>query len=88
MADFVGHEPCPTCGSKDNLARYSDGSAYCFGCGHTELLGRDSQAERPFKPDKSLLIGKPVSFPDRGIDFETCKKYRYGVSSEIVTGKQ
>ena len=32
MSKFVKHEPCPRCGSRDNLARYSDGSAYCFGC--------------------------------------------------------
>lgn len=36
MAKFVKHEPCPSCGSRDNLGRYSDGSAYCFGCGYTE----------------------------------------------------
>lgn len=34
--DFVQHEPCPNCGSKDNLARYSDGHGWCFGCGHYE----------------------------------------------------
>ena len=28
---FKHHEPCPQCGSKNNLARYEDGSAYCFG---------------------------------------------------------
>lgn len=33
---YVGHEPCPKCGSRDNLARYSDGSAWCFGCHHWE----------------------------------------------------
>ena len=31
MAAFVRHEPCPRCGSKDNLGRYDDGSAWCFG---------------------------------------------------------
>lgn len=30
---FIRHEPCGNCGSRDNLARYSDGSAWCFGCG-------------------------------------------------------
>ena len=30
------HEPCPKCKSRDNLARYSDGSAWCFGCGYYE----------------------------------------------------
>lgn len=36
MGVFVGHEPCPECGSKDNLARYDDGSAWCFGCHYYE----------------------------------------------------
>lgn len=27
---FVQHEACPSCGSSDNLARYSDGHAVCF----------------------------------------------------------
>ncbi len=38
MADFIQHESCPSCKSSDNLARYSDGSAFCFGqgCGHYE----------------------------------------------------
>ena len=34
--DFVQHEPCPNCKSRDNLARYSDNSAYCFGCEYSE----------------------------------------------------
>jgi twinkle protein len=33
-AQFVQHEPCPKCGSEDNLARYDDGHGYCFGCEH------------------------------------------------------
>ena len=36
MSTFVIHEPCPKCKSRDNLARYSDGSAWCFGCGYYE----------------------------------------------------
>ena len=34
MSDFVRHESCPECGSKDNLAVYTDGHGHCFGCGH------------------------------------------------------
>lgn len=37
MSEFVRHEPCPNCGSRDNLARYSDGHAWCFGCKYIEL---------------------------------------------------
>lgn len=40
MATAVSHEQCPKCAkdghdnSGDNLARYSDGGAYCFRCGY------------------------------------------------------
>ena len=27
-SEFIQHEPCPKCGSRDNLARYTDGHAY------------------------------------------------------------
>lgn len=33
---YSHHEPCPRCYSRDNLARYTDGSAYCFGCSYNE----------------------------------------------------
>lgn len=33
MKGFQHHESCPRCNSRDNLARYSDGSGWCFGCG-------------------------------------------------------
>jgi len=32
MTKFVKHEPCPKCGSKDNLGVWDDGHTYCFGC--------------------------------------------------------
>lgn len=34
MPHFVKHSPCPKCYSRDNLGHYSDGSAWCFGCGY------------------------------------------------------
>lgn len=36
MSEFIAHEPCPTCGSRDNFGRYSDGHGWCFGCGRYE----------------------------------------------------
>lgn len=36
MSRFRGHEGCPSCGSRDNLARYDDGGAFCFGCHYKE----------------------------------------------------
>lgn len=40
MGRFVKHESCPKCGSRDNLARYEDGSAWCFGCHYREKADR------------------------------------------------
>lgn len=34
MGIFIKHSPCPKCGSRDNLAEYSDGGGFCFGCGY------------------------------------------------------
>lgn len=31
---FLHHEPCPKCGSRDNLGVYEDGHKWCFGCGY------------------------------------------------------
>lgn len=33
MSTYVEHRACPSCGSRDNLAIYTD-HEYCFGCGH------------------------------------------------------
>jgi hypothetical protein len=51
MATFVKHESCPRCGSRDNLARYSDGGAFCFGCRFTE--GRNGRNFVPYAKDGS-----------------------------------
>lgn len=40
MARFTRHEGCKKCGSRDNFARYDDGSGFCFGCHYYE--GRDA----------------------------------------------
>ena len=36
ISTFFKHESCPKCGSRDNLGRWSDGHAYCFGCYYYE----------------------------------------------------
>lgn len=32
--EFLRHEPCPACGSRDNLGVWDDGHKWCFGCGY------------------------------------------------------
>ncbi len=76
--DFVRHEPCPNCKSKDNLARYSDNSAYCFGCKYTEQ-SKDGKIIPTIVKQKNLLSGEYYPLIKRKISEETCKKFNYQV---------
>jgi len=81
VADFSHHEPCPACGSKDNLARYSDGTGYCFGC-HAYFFADGQKGEAPegfakARPVTPLLPGLPEAVTKRSLDAETCRKFRY-----------
>jgi twinkle protein len=80
----IGHEPCPSCGSIDNLARYDDGHAFCFGmdCNHYErgTGTTDSPAvSNSSGSTYSRISGSVESLPVRNISEETCKKYSYTI---------
>ena len=80
-SDFVAHEPCPSCGSRDNLARYTDGHAYCFGCKYYE----HADESRPSRAGKvsfvsELLTIDHTELTKRKLTEETCKFWNYGVS--------
>jgi twinkle protein len=81
-SEFVSKESCPECGSRDNLARYSDGHGYCFGCHHYEPA--DGQVETPrerTKLSKDLIpVGTVQAIPARKLTEETCRKWGYSVS--------
>lgn len=55
-SSFQGHFPCPKCNSKDNLGRYDNGSAYCFGCGYYER-GTHSIVSKLAKPRSETIDG-------------------------------
>lgn len=78
---FVRHEPCPRCGSRDNLARYSDGSGWCFGCNtYDKGDGVDmEEIDREPDPELGLLSGEiPAGgLKKRGITEETMRRYSY-----------
>lgn len=66
MAAFVRHEPCPNCGSKDNLAIYADGSYFCFShCGYKSVSEEwKSENSKDVKPKKETMeIETKVSKP-------------------------
>jgi twinkle protein len=93
----VGTEPCPKCGSKDNLKRYSDGHAHCFGmgCGYREkgdgTTQRDSEVttfasseaeDRPKQKGVLTFQGEISSIPDRKIREDTCQHFGYRLTDK------
>lgn len=88
-SEFLKHEPCPNCGSKDNLGRYTDGHGYCFGCGHHEQSEESGgevvkltevSASNRQKSQGLLSKGQAQALPKRRLREDTCKKYGYTVS--------
>ena len=76
VSEYLRHEPCPSCGSKNNLARYDDGHGYCFGCTYWEP-GDGSDYTPSSKHQMTFMLrGSPEPLPKRRISEEVCKKYR------------
>lgn len=81
-SNFIRHEPCPSCGSKDNLARYDDGHAFCFGCSYHEKSPsipslKVVQSDQP----KDLVSGEPITRSIRAITPETFRFWDYKTGS-------
>lgn len=81
----IAKEPCPKCGSTDNLARYDDGHAHCFtpGCEYWE--GADSEdftkGATTAKPKGGLIADWEVqAISKRNLSEDTCKKWKYGIA--------
>ena len=75
-SEFLRHESCPACGSRNNLARYDDGHGFCFGCSYWEP--GDGSDYKPSQQSRMTftLKGSPEPLPKRRISEEVCKKYR------------
>lgn len=85
---FTHKEPCPACGSRDNLARYTDGHGYCFGCGHYEASPNDQpRSTTRVATDFTPIEGSVMALPRRGISEETCRHFGYLVGTDPKTGK-
>lgn len=87
-------EPCPACGSKNNLGRYSDGHAWCYGssCDYFEPSDEaregDTVAEGRTSPGagsgEDRRAFEPVNYtvsgiPKRGLSEKTCTFWDYGI---------
>ena len=89
MATFVKHEGCPRCGSRNNLGRYNDGSAYCFGCHYTErgttnpwIGERNGKSERE---DDERPVVRGVRHLDEAA-FEWLAKYQISIPDALSAG--
>ncbi len=83
-SNFVRHEECPSCGSRNNLARYSDGHGYCFSpeCGYFEPADADFSSVANGTQQRVMvteMVGVIASIPERRISEQTCKKYNVRV---------
>jgi len=90
-SEFLQHEPCPECGSRDNLGRYSDGHAHCFGCGYREKGDGDGITNRADGGVHSgnrgfaLVHGEPRALSKRKLTLETAERWKYWVGQ--MSGK-
>lgn len=94
-SQLVRKEPCPECGSRDNLARYTDGHGYCFGCHHYERSteegspGISGESPKEKKPTAEALrpyyAGEFVHLGTRRISEDVCRRYGYKLGS--IAGK-
>lgn len=74
MGRFLRHGPCSNCGSRDNVAIYSDGSSYCFGCGDT---GKSKIAKWFIAEEetKRVLLPEDVTLLTSGVGFDWVTQY-------------
>lgn len=78
---FIRHEPCPKCGSKDNLARYDDGHVYCFGCQYHSNDEKGVDMTEP-RTNGSFLSGIVEHLGKRKVSHNTCQHFDYAVGSD------
>lgn len=83
---FVGHEPCPECGSSDALSRYDDGHGFCFACEHF-VAGEGGQPKQLKKGNVRRVSAGMITdieyipLRSRNISRDACVKFGYGVST-------
>lgn len=84
-------EPCPLCGSRDNVKVYSDGHKHCFtptcsyhtkpdSAGTTPIINPFQRKGSAVQEEGSLsLLGETMALHARRIGEETCAHYSYRV---------
>tara|TARA_B110000858_G_scaffold81462_1_gene94466 strand:+ start:4222 stop:5820 length:1599 start_codon:yes stop_codon:yes gene_type:complete len=81
-SEFLHHTNCSYCLSKDNVAVYTDGHTYCFGCQKRTNATEEvpPMQAQPHTPD-SFIQGTASPLSKRQIDLHTAKKFNYEVGT-------
>tara|TARA_R110000824_G_scaffold50472_2_gene140939 strand:+ start:5330 stop:6943 length:1614 start_codon:yes stop_codon:yes gene_type:complete len=79
---YTRHEPCPECGSHDNVGVWSNGSEHCFtpDCNYHKT-GEGVQMPTTELQIKPVILNKGIltAITDRSITEDTCRKYEVTV---------
>ena len=81
-SDFIRHSPCPDCGSRDNLAVYTN-HTYCFGCFTHKFTNEQAApaATIKVKEKTNMIEGITEALATRKIDSNTCRIFNYETGS-------
>lgn len=88
-AYFVKHSGCPKCGSKDNLALYSDGGSHCFGCGWHPPVTRSPYVDQELNEQTEAKTAFPTfshDLPQKGVEW--AKSYGIEVQELLLRDVQ
>ena len=86
-SEYLYKTSCSSCGSRDNLAVYSDGGEHCFSysCGyHKRGTGESTSGDRELTRDsnsklKNFISGETKALPKRMLTEETCRRWGYTI---------
>ena len=81
-SELIGHEGCPSCGSSDANAFYTDGHHYCFSCNkYTPPEGEEMDTVvKMFDYDNNFLTPEITELPKRRINEKTTRYWGYGMA--------
>jgi twinkle protein len=84
-SEFLRHEPCPSCGSSDALARYTDGHGHCFSCLYYEHGDNTAPPTTPIQKRLMDFTGDFVPLKGRNLREDTLKKFNVRYDHDTKT---
>jgi len=84
-SEFLRHEPCPSCGSSDALARYTDGHGHCFSCLYYEHGDDTAPPTTPTQKRFMDFTGDFVPLKGRNLREDTLKKFNVRYDHDTKT---